>query len=255
MSVGSRLKEIRTGKKLTQQAFARDLESSAGYISEVEADKKMPGSEFLISLSRKFNVSIDWLLTGKEPESVQTFAQIQEKPQPEEALAVPQAPPIYKEDSDPRLAALEAMVRSIYNEGDRSRRSELRDAIEDIYERMKFPGKRSSTPEPEDAVEKSMEEMTEHIARNIENISRNLIYLMGDKSFDEFSARLSPLVSRDQLQDIIDQKDCPSFLLLLEIGRIFKVKVMDIIDGILSAHTEEPYEKRQKESSKDIGRR
>lgn len=63
--LGDRLKQIRKEKGLSQKAFADPLATSSGYISEVEQGKKTPGSEFLLSLSRVWKVSIDWLLTGE----------------------------------------------------------------------------------------------------------------------------------------------------------------------------------------------
>ncbi len=64
--VGSRIKLIRTQKKLTQKAFAEALSTSAGYISEIESGKKMPGGELLTSLKRIFNIDLNWLLNGEE---------------------------------------------------------------------------------------------------------------------------------------------------------------------------------------------
>jgi len=63
--IGERLKQIRMGKGLTQKAFAELLGTSSGYISEIEQGKKMPGSEFLISLKRELGVSLDWFLAGE----------------------------------------------------------------------------------------------------------------------------------------------------------------------------------------------
>lgn len=45
------------------------LDTSSGYISEIEQGKKMPGSEFLISLWRVFGVDLNWFLTGEEKEA------------------------------------------------------------------------------------------------------------------------------------------------------------------------------------------
>ena len=62
--LGERLKEIRLTQKLTQQRFADALETSVSFICEIEAGKKAPGCDLLISLKRKFNIDIDWLLEG-----------------------------------------------------------------------------------------------------------------------------------------------------------------------------------------------
>ena len=69
MTLGNRLNQIRKGKALSQQAFAAMLDTSSGYISEIEQGKKMPGSEFLLSLWRVFRVDLNWFLTGEEKET------------------------------------------------------------------------------------------------------------------------------------------------------------------------------------------
>lgn len=63
--LGERLKWVRKDKGLTQQAFAKPLSTSSGYISEVEQGKKSPGSDFLLSLMRVYRISVDWLLNGE----------------------------------------------------------------------------------------------------------------------------------------------------------------------------------------------
>jgi len=68
MTLGNRLNQIRKDKGLSQQAFAAMLNTSSGYISEIEQGKKMPGSEFLLSLRRVFGVDLNWFLTGEEKE-------------------------------------------------------------------------------------------------------------------------------------------------------------------------------------------
>lgn len=69
MTLGNRLNQIRKDKGLSQQAFAAMLDTSSGYISEIEQGKKMPGSEFLLSLWRVFGVDLNWFLTGEEKEA------------------------------------------------------------------------------------------------------------------------------------------------------------------------------------------
>ncbi|WP_316347663.1 helix-turn-helix transcriptional regulator [Desulfuromonas acetoxidans] len=63
--LGDRLKSIRKEKKLTQKAFAEALNTSPGYISEIEKGKKVPGGELLTMLKRVFDVDINWLLLGE----------------------------------------------------------------------------------------------------------------------------------------------------------------------------------------------
>lgn len=64
--IGLRVKQIRKEKSLSQQAFAALLSTASGYISEIENGKTQPGSAFLLSLKRVFDVDINWLLTGGE---------------------------------------------------------------------------------------------------------------------------------------------------------------------------------------------
>lgn len=69
MTLGNRLNQIRKDKGLSQQAFAAMLDTSSSYISEIEQGKKLPGSEFLLSLWRVFGIDLNWFLTGVEKET------------------------------------------------------------------------------------------------------------------------------------------------------------------------------------------
>lgn len=60
---GEKLQALRLERNLTLQQFAESLGYSAhGYISELESGKKTPTVEFVLSVSRVYNVSIDILL-------------------------------------------------------------------------------------------------------------------------------------------------------------------------------------------------
>ena len=60
------LKEIRKKKKLNQLKVAYDLSISREAISYYENGKRSPNLELLVKFSEYFNVSIDYLITGKE---------------------------------------------------------------------------------------------------------------------------------------------------------------------------------------------
>ena len=60
------LKEIRIKRNLNQQKIAIDLNISRESISLYENGKRQPSFELLIEMSNYFNVSIDYLITGKE---------------------------------------------------------------------------------------------------------------------------------------------------------------------------------------------
>lgn len=60
------LKEIRKKKHLSQQKVAMDLSISREALSYYENGKREPSISMLIKMSEYFNVSIDYLITGKE---------------------------------------------------------------------------------------------------------------------------------------------------------------------------------------------
>ena len=60
------LKIIRKKKKLNQQKVAMDLNISREALSYYENGKREPSLELLLAMSRYFNVSINYLITGEE---------------------------------------------------------------------------------------------------------------------------------------------------------------------------------------------
>lgn len=64
-TLGKRLKEIRQSKNLTLLDLSKLLKVSAGYLSEVENNKKSFSQKTLISLTEKTGINIHWLLTGE----------------------------------------------------------------------------------------------------------------------------------------------------------------------------------------------
>lgn len=60
------LKIIRAQKKLNQQKVAMDLNISREALSHYENGKREPSLDMLRKLSDYFNVSIDFLINGKE---------------------------------------------------------------------------------------------------------------------------------------------------------------------------------------------
>lgn len=60
---GEKLHALRTGKRMTLKALAVALGLTAhGYISEMEAGKKKPTTEFVLKVARFFGVTTDQLL-------------------------------------------------------------------------------------------------------------------------------------------------------------------------------------------------
>lgn len=60
------LKEIRKKKRYSQLKVAMDLSISREALSYYENGKRSPDIEMLVAFSKYFNVSIDYLITGKE---------------------------------------------------------------------------------------------------------------------------------------------------------------------------------------------
>lgn len=60
------LKAIRKKKKYSQQKVALDLDISREALSYYENGKRNPDIQMLRILSKYFNVSIDYLINGKE---------------------------------------------------------------------------------------------------------------------------------------------------------------------------------------------
>lgn len=60
------LRQIRKQKKYNQLKVAMDLSISREALSHYENGKRSPDIDMLVLLSKYFNVSIDFLITGSE---------------------------------------------------------------------------------------------------------------------------------------------------------------------------------------------
>ncbi len=60
------LKAIRNIRNLNQQKVAMDLNISREALSHYENGKREPSLSMLVKMSEYFNVSIDYLITGKD---------------------------------------------------------------------------------------------------------------------------------------------------------------------------------------------
>jgi transcriptional regulator with XRE-family HTH domain len=68
VAIGARLKEARTLSKITQQELANFMDVSVSYVKNTERGGK-PSLEYLLVVSEKCQVSVDWLLTGVQKEN------------------------------------------------------------------------------------------------------------------------------------------------------------------------------------------
>lgn len=79
MSFGTRLKKIRTASHVTQQELADYLNVTRPTIAGYETKGKEPDYKTLSMIAAYFNVSIDYLLSGKDyPGSLDTFSSSKE---------------------------------------------------------------------------------------------------------------------------------------------------------------------------------
>ena len=60
-NLSTRIKELRTSKKLTQKELAETLNISTVSVSSYETGAKTPSLDMVMNIAQKYNVSIDWL--------------------------------------------------------------------------------------------------------------------------------------------------------------------------------------------------
>lgn len=65
-TIGTRIKNLRISKGLTLEYVSKSIGKSKGNISSYENNKYEPSAQTIISLATLFNVSTDYLLTGKQ---------------------------------------------------------------------------------------------------------------------------------------------------------------------------------------------
>ena len=67
MSLGSRIRLVRSQSGLNQTEFGQRIGAAQNTVSAWEKDKVIPADSAIVSICRTFNVRKDWLLTGEEP--------------------------------------------------------------------------------------------------------------------------------------------------------------------------------------------
>lgn len=68
MTFQERLRQLRTARGWSQEALAEQLGLSRQAVQKWESGAARPDMDNLVTLSRLFRVSLDWLVTGQEPE-------------------------------------------------------------------------------------------------------------------------------------------------------------------------------------------
>jgi len=67
MTIGNRIKTLRSEKKLNQKAFSEVIEISTSYLSDIESGKKSNlNMDIAVNIAKKLpEISLHWLLTGE----------------------------------------------------------------------------------------------------------------------------------------------------------------------------------------------
>ena len=78
MTLGERIKEIRTDNKLTQKEFADRISVSRPFISRIESDKEKPSETLIKLISATFDIELDWIMyeTGYKKGRIKTINNI-----------------------------------------------------------------------------------------------------------------------------------------------------------------------------------
>lgn len=67
MEIAERIRELREALKLSQVDLAKKIGVSSGNVGDWERGRAKPGFDALLALSKFFDISIDCLMTGKDP--------------------------------------------------------------------------------------------------------------------------------------------------------------------------------------------
>lgn len=65
MDIATRIKQLRADRGINQEELAAGINVSRGNVGDWERGRTRPSAEALVSLSKYFNVSVNWLLTGE----------------------------------------------------------------------------------------------------------------------------------------------------------------------------------------------
>ncbi len=86
--VGERLTELRIKNNMTQEEFAEYMCVTRQSVSKWETDKTYPDVEKLIKIAELYNVSLDYLIRGQEPNAEATVTDIEPKAMAEDDSSV-----------------------------------------------------------------------------------------------------------------------------------------------------------------------
>lgn len=106
-----RLHGLRRDRNLSQDIVAKAIGKSRSYLAGIEGGHDAPGREVLKRLSDFYEVSLDWLDSGKESMKVSPTMEINE----EEAFLLDAYRVLPREESKPLLEMLLSRVKRLPN--------------------------------------------------------------------------------------------------------------------------------------------
>ena len=65
---GKRIRQLRKAKGMTQEQLAIKLGIGDRYLRKIEAGEKVPSIDILVGLSSLLDISMDYIITGKQPQ-------------------------------------------------------------------------------------------------------------------------------------------------------------------------------------------
>ena len=65
MSIGSRIRQIRESHHMTQEELAAAAGVSKSFVSDLENDKRSPGTAYLLKFAEALQVSVEYLAKGE----------------------------------------------------------------------------------------------------------------------------------------------------------------------------------------------
>lgn len=67
---GERIRQLRKAKGLTQEQLAIKLDIGDRYLRKIETGEKVPSIDILIEISSLFEVSLDYIIIGKQSQDI-----------------------------------------------------------------------------------------------------------------------------------------------------------------------------------------
>ena len=104
MTFQERLRQLRTARGWSQEALAERLGLSRQAVQKWESGAARPDMHNLVTLSRLFQVSLDWLVTGAEPDDPASG-------QPEQSASP--APPVPSSSTSPMVTQTKPLTASL----------------------------------------------------------------------------------------------------------------------------------------------